>query len=196
MRKFSILTAIILGLAMLVGSPNTLSAQGGKKVRPSLKASVSQTIGVDTEITIVYSRPGVKGRTIWGDLVPWGLAPGNKYSDNKPYPWRAGANESTTFEVSKDVLINGQKLAAGKYSLHMIPAENAEWTVMFNTVSDTWGSYKYDESKDALRIKVKPVEAPHQEWLTYGFEDLAGTEATAYMHWEKVKIPFKVAVAE
>lgn len=170
------------------------SAQDQKKPRPSLHAKVTQTIGIDTDITIEYSRPGVKGRVIWGDLVPYGMAPGTKYSDNKPFPWRGGANENTTFEVSKDVTINGNKLPAGKYSLHFIPGET-EWTVIFNKVNDQWGSYKYDESMDALRIKVAPLANHNVEWLEYGFDDLAGTSCTGYLAWEKLKIPFKISVA-
>jgi hypothetical protein len=164
------------------------------KVRPSLKASVSQTIGTDTEITIVYSRPGVKGRKIWGELVPYGLAPGNKYSDGKPFPWRMGANENTTIDISKDVMIEGQKLPAGKYGMHAVPSED-DWIIIFSKINDIWGSYKYNEMNDALRITVKPVEAPFQEWLTFGFEDLAGSSATAYLHWENLKVPFKIGAA-
>jgi len=164
----------------------------GKGPRASLKASVGQTIGTDTEITIVYSRPGVKGRVIWGGLEPVGMHPPRKEGD-KPYPWRAGANENTTFETSKDITIDGKDLAAGKYGLHMIPGEE-EFVVIFNKVNDSWGSYSYDESKDALRVKVKPQECAFTEWLTYGFDDLAGKSATAYLQWEKTRIPFKVEV--
>ena len=173
----------------------TTQAQQNNKPRPSLHASVSQRIGVDTDITIDYSRPGVKGRKIWGDLVPYGLAPGNKYSNDKPYPWRGGANENTTIEFSKDVMVEGNKLPAGKYSLHFIPGEK-EWTVIFNKNSKLWGSYQYNQDEDALRITVTPVEAPFKEWLSYGFNNLAGTSCTACLHWEKLKVPFKISVAE
>ncbi len=170
-------------------------AQDSKKPKASLKASVSQTIGIDTEIEIEYSRPGVKGRKIWGDLVPYGLAAGNKESDNKPFPWRGGANESTTFEVSKDVMIDGKKLPAGKYSLHFIPSEK-DWVIIFNKDANLWGSYKLDKEKDALRINVNPKEAPFMEWLTYGFDELDKTSCTAYLWWEKLKVPFKISTAE
>jgi hypothetical protein len=89
--------------------------------------------------------------------------------------------------------VEGKDLAAGRYGLHMIPAED-EWTIIFSKTNDIWGSYKYDKANDALRVKVKPVDAQHEEWLSYGFDDLAGTSATAFLHWEKKKIPFKVAV--
>lgn len=185
----------VVQMVLLVAVVMILDAQAQPKgTRASLKASVSQTIGEDTQITIVYSRPGVKGRKIWGDLVPYGFAPGNQYSNNQPIPWRAGANETTIFEVSKDVRINGQNLAAGKYGIHMIPGEK-EWSIMFNS-EVAWGSFSYKKDKDVLTIKVTPTMAPHQEWLRYGFEDLAGTSATAYLHWEKLMVPFKVEAAE
>ena len=173
----------------------TTQAQQDKKPRASLKAGVSQTIGIDTDISIVYSRPGVKGREIWGKLVPYGLAQGDNESHDKPFPWRGGANEATTFEVSKDVMIDGHKLPAGIYSMHFIPSEK-DWTVIFNKDAKQWGSYNYDKSKDALRITVTPVKAPMTEWLTYGFDDLAGTSCIAYLQWEKLRVPFKVSTAE
>ena len=120
---FSLLFALFFSTSLVLAQDS--------KVRSSLKASVMQVVGADTEITITYSRPGVKGRKVWGDLVTFGMNPGNKYSDNKPYPWRAGANENTTIEFSNDVTINGKKLAAGKYGLHMIPSEK-EWIIIFN----------------------------------------------------------------
>ena len=165
------------------------------QIRPSQKASVSQFIGNDTQVTITYSRPAVKGRKVWGDLVPYGLAPGNKYSDNKPYPWRAGANENTTIEITNNVKIEGKALPAGKYSIHMIPSEK-EWTLILNKASDLWGSYKYDQASDALRVTVSPSEASFQEWLTYGFEGITDNSAIGYLQWEKLKVPFKIELAQ
>ena len=182
----------LLVLSSLLVLPSTAPAQQNK-VRASLKASVMQRLGVDTDITIDYSRPGVKGRKIWGELVPYGMGPGNKASKGKPIPWRAGANENTTIEFSKDVLVEGKKLPAGKYGIHMIPSEK-DWTIIFSKDSSAWGSYSYDQAQDALRITVTPVEAPHMEWLAYGFDDLAGTSATAYLWWDKLKVPFKIAL--
>jgi len=180
----------VFGLASL---PLTAFAQGDGP-RPSLAATASQTLGTDTDITVAYSRPGVKGRTIWGDLVPYGLAPGNSYSNDNPFPWRAGANENTTFATTGHLIVEGQRLPAGKYSVHMIPTEST-WTIIFNHTNDAWGSYTYDEPWDALRVTVTPAAAPHQEWLLYGFEDLAGTSATVYLHWEELKVPFKIELA-
>ena len=183
---------VVFSLLLIIALPQLSLAQDDE-VRKSLQASVTQTIGVDTEVTFNFSRPGVKGRTIWGDLVPYGMYPGNKYSKEKPYPWRAGADENTTIELSSDLKIDGNKLAAGKYGIHMIPSEK-EWVVIFSKQNDLWGSYAYDESQDALRITVTPVKAEHQEWLLFGFENLEGTKATAYLHWEKLKVPFSVEV--
>ena len=192
MKKFQVL--MILGLAVSLLGPSFAAAQA-KTVRPSLKASVLQRIGTDTDITIEYSRPGIKGRKVWGDLVPFGLAPGNKYSKDKPFPWRAGANENTTILFSKDVQVEGQKLPAGKYGLHMIPGEK-EWIVIFSKNNSSWGSFAYNQDEDALRVTVVPVKAPQQEWLVYGFDELAGVSATAFLHWELVKVPFKIKTAE
>lgn len=179
--KRSVIPFVVTVFVLLLGFHSEFSAQD-KEARASLKASVMQRIGVDTDITIVYSRPGVKGRQIWGGLVPY-----NKV-------WRAGADENTTFEVSKDVMINGKKLFAGKYGLHMLPGEK-EWTIIFSKNNSAWGSFSYKQEEDALRITVTPKEAPDQEWLSYGFENLAGNSATAYLRWEKLKVPFEIKVA-
>ena len=175
--------------------------------RPSQKASIMQTVGV-TDITITYSRPGVKGRKIWGD-APAGTAPGTATLDDararaKDAPlvpfghvWRTGANEATMFEVSDGVLINGQPLAAGRYSLHTIPAKDGEWTVIFNSDAGQWGSFTYDEKKDVLRVKAKPqVVADTQEWLMFSMDPIAENSAQVNIRWEKVSVPFTVEVKE
>ncbi len=165
-----------------------------RRIPPSLRANVTQRLGLETDITFDFSRPGVKGRKIYGDLVPYGFAPGNKYSDDKPFPWRAGANKNSTIEFNTDLIIEGNRLAAGKYGIHMIPSKTT-WIVIFSKNNELWGSYEYNKDEDALRITVTPVKAPHCEWLTFGFEELAGTSAVAYLHWEKLKIPFKIELA-
>jgi hypothetical protein len=176
--------------------------------RPSQKASVMQTIGV-TDVTITYSRPGVKGRTIWGDALPeQANVKGEATLDNQNvrpkgapivpwgHVWRAGANEATTFVVTDDVLINGQKLPAGNYSLHTIPTKE-EWTIVFNGTSNQWGSFDYDSAKDTLRVKVKPqTVADNQEWLMYSFDPLTDNSAQVNIRWEKMKVPFTVEVKD
>ena len=174
--------------------------------RPSQKASVMQTIGV-TDVTITYSRPGVKGRKIWGD-PPAALAAGTATLDDQnkrpkdmvivPYGhvWRTGANEATQFEVTDDVLINGQKLPAGSYSLHTIPGKD-EWTIVFNGTANQWGSFNYDEKKDTLRVKAKPEWlTENQEWLMYSFDPVTDNSAQVNIRWEKVRVPFTVEVKD
>lgn len=95
------------------------------------------------EISIDYSSPRAKGRTIYGELVPYGQV------------WRAGADTNTTISFNKEVSINGKKLAAGKYGFFIIPTEDGNWTAIFNTKNDAWGAYSYKESEDALRVSVK-----------------------------------------
>lgn len=184
------ITFVMLSAVLLISM--TLSAQKESKPLSSKKAAVTQRIGVDTDLTISYSRPGVRGRTIWGELVPFGLAKGDKYSDNKPYPWRGGANECTTIEFSKNVLIEGNIVPAGKYSLHFIPSKT-KWVVIFNKNITLWGSFKYKEEDDFLRITVTPVSATHQEWLQYGFDEIVDYGASAYLHWAELKVPFKIS---
>ena len=194
MKKAKIFVSAI-SLLIFVFSISAAQGQQKDKPRASLKAGVFQRIGVDTDINISYSRPGVKGRKIWGDLVPYGLAPGDQESHNKPFPWRGGANECTTIEFNKDVTVNGNKLPAGKYSMQFIPSPK-DWTVIFNKNTKLWGSFDYDKKDDALRINVTPVETPFQEWLSYGFDNLTGTSCTAYLRWEKLKVPFSISTVD
>src|SRR5215831_6396633 len=125
--------------------------------RESPKAQVSQRIGV-TDIALQYSRPVVKGRKVWGAVVPLGDV------------WRAGANENTTIEFSDAVTVEGKPLPKGVYGLHMIPKEN-EWTVIFSKNSTSWGSYTYNPAEDALRVTVNPQPAEFREALTYEFDN-------------------------
>lgn len=152
-----------------------------KKPRVSPKAGVMQTVGI-TDINISYSRPGVKNRKIWGELVPY-----NKV-------WRAGADEATKFTFSTDVTIEGKKLSSGSYSFFVIPTEK-EWTVIFNKTADQWGAFEYNEAQDALRFKVKPVSGQFKEWLYYSFSDMKSNSAVISLVWEKLRIPFKIEVS-
>lgn len=209
-----------VSLLMLAAAGSVASAQQPVKVRlpqASQSASVSQTIGV-TDLSITYHRPAVKGRPVWGDV------PADKLStlktatgqpatteatldgangSGKAFPlvpnghvWRAGANEATKFTVSDDVLINGQKLPAGAYSLHAIPGKD-EWTLIFNKTADQWGSYSYDAKQDALRVKVKPVWLPEsQEVLSYEIPQVTANTAQVVIRWEKLAVPFTVEVPD
>lgn len=154
--------------------------RAGDEAKASPNAMVAQTIGT-TVVTISYARPGVKGRTVFGQLEPFGEI------------WRAGANESTVISFTSDVNVNGQPLAAGAYALFAIPREG-DWTLIFNTEANQWGAYRYDESKDALRIDVTPEEGPHMESLAYYFEELSATSGTAVLHWATTRVPFTITV--
>jgi len=159
----------------------TLSAQNNnKQVRVSPKAMVKQTVGL-TEVTIDYSRPGVKGRTIWGNLVAYNVV------------WRAGADEATKLTFSTDVKINGKSLKAGSYSFFVIPTKN-NWTLIFNKVATQWGAFEYNESEDVFRIEVTPEDGNFQEWLSYTITKTVDNSAIIRLEWEKIKVPFTVEV--
>jgi len=134
MKKFFLSILTLASIAAM--------AQADKSKRPSPPAKATATLARGTVITIDYSQPSLKGRKIGTEIVPYGEI------------WRTGANEATVFEVSKDVFINGQPLAAGKYGLYSLPNEN-EWVIIFNKTWNQWGT-KYDQAADALRIKVTP----------------------------------------
>jgi hypothetical protein len=150
--------------------------------RASQRAVVVQRIGL-TDITITYHRPTVNGRKIWGGIVPFGDV------------WRAGANENTTIEFSDPVTVEGQAIGNGVYGLHMIPSPEA-WTVIFSKTSTAWGSFTYDKAEDALRVTVKPAEGAMEEALTYSFDDVKPDSAVATLRWEKLAVPFRVAVSK
>lgn len=202
LTRFSIISAAIL-FFILIGL-DAASAQV-RVPRPSPKASVMQTIGV-TDVSVVYSRPGVKGRKIWGDWPAEVKGEGTLDNQNErpagapivPYGhmWRTGANDATQFTVTDDVLINGQPLAAGTYSLHTIPGKD-EWTIVFNGNANQWGSFSYDPAKDTLRVKSKPVTvADNQEWLAFEIDPTADNAARVNIRWEKVSVPFTVEVKD
>jgi tetratricopeptide (TPR) repeat protein len=148
--------------------------------RQSQHAKITQRIGI-TDITISYHRPLVNNRKIWGGLVPYGQV------------WRAGANENTTITFSDPVTIEGKALDKGTYGLHMIPNAD-QWTIVFSKNSTSWGSFTYNEAEDALRVNVKPQATEMHNALTYDFDQLQPDSAVVTLAWEKVAVPFKVAV--
>ncbi len=174
MKKLLFLTISILSGYCLLAQTEL------KKPEASQAASVTQRIGL-TDIAISYHSPLVKGRKIWGDLVPYNEV------------WRAGANENTTISFSSDVKIEGKALAAGTYGLHMIPTEK-DWTIIFNHNASAWGSFFYKESEDALRVTVSPRTANMQDWLSYYFADPKVNSVVAVLHWEKLEVPFKIDI--
>ncbi len=186
--RFSFMPMLICAFSLLLVF-ESFAQQNLPGIRVSPQAKVAQSVGF-AEVEINYSRPGMKGREIWGQLVPYGLAP-NPFGNGKPMPWRAGANENTTISISHDAKINGHPLPAGTYGLHMLVHEE-ERTIIFSKDHDAWGSFFYEEENDALRVKVKPLEGPDQERLSYGFDNLSAESCDAFLHWGKVKVPFTI----
>ena len=168
------------GAALALLSCFAFSQPAVELPRASPLASVSQAFGYTTA-TLTYSRPAVKGRVIWGGLVPYGKV------------WRAGANEATVLELTTDARLNGQPLPKGKYGLFILPTEK-EWTFILSKTSKTWGAFTYDAKDDVLRIPVQPQAAEHQERLTYGFENLSDSGATLFARWEKLKAGIDIRV--
>ncbi|MCO6480614.1 MAG: DUF2911 domain-containing protein [Phaeodactylibacter sp.] len=150
-----------------------------KAPQVSQKAFVGQTIGL-TDVVVKYHRPAVKGREVWGKLVPMNAV------------WRAGANENTIIKFSTDVRVEGQELPAGAYGLHMIPTEE-KWAVIFSSNTNGWGSFGYSEAEDALRVEVMPQKAEaFHEHLAFEFEDISPNSATCALKWADKAIPFRI----
>lgn len=148
--------------------------------RPSPKSNLVQQIGI-TDLTLSYSRPGVKGRAIWGALVPYDT------------PWRTGANEATTFTTTDPITVDGKALAAGTYSFFTIPTAG-DWTVIFSRQQGQWGAYEYDPKEDAARVTVKPTAADPVEWMQFTFDDMTANSANLTLRWEKLKVVVPIAV--
>src|SRR5579864_5048661 len=187
-RRFSMLKSRLLvvfaGVLLSAGLSHAQTATGETVMlnlpRASQHARISQRIGI-TDITINYHRPLANGRQIWGKVVPYGQV------------WRAGANENTTITFTDPVTVEGQALDKGTYGLHMIPGEN-QWTVIFSKDSKDWGAFTYKQEDDALRVNVKAQAAEAHDALAYDFDDLKADSAVVTMRWDKVAVPFKVAI--
>ncbi len=177
-------TTQLVALAVAALASSTALAQGAptlKVPQASPAASVSQTVGLTT-VQVDYHRPAVKGRKVWGGLVPFGEV------------WRAGANENTTFTTSTPLKVGGKTLAAGTYGLHMLPTAH-DWTVIFSKMSVAWGSFTYDPKEDALRVTVHPQPtADSEERLSYRFDDVSDKSATLTLRWEKLAVPVRLDV--
>ncbi|MBC8045694.1 MAG: DUF2911 domain-containing protein [Fimbriimonadaceae bacterium] len=148
-----------------------------KSNRVSPQANATATID-ENIVAINYGSPKVKGRVIWGGLVPYNEV------------WRTGANEATTIEFTKDVFVEGQPLKKDIYALFTIPTEN-EWTVIFSTNSKQWGAFKYNEAEDALRIKVKPTQSDslYEDMVLYVKSHATkNTAGKIQFAWEKLML--------
>ena len=151
----------MLAATAIIFSSFTACAQDkeDKSKRPSPPAKVSQTLKSGAVVTVDYSQPSIKGRTIGKDLEP-----------KKGEVWRTGANEATVFETSKDIKVNGATLPAGKYGLFSI-ADEGEWTIIFNKTWNQWGAYDYKMADDVLRVKAKATKGnPSSEKFTISID--------------------------
>lgn len=173
------LKASILALAFCcISTLGMAQERGNEEPRVSPNASVSQTIGT-TQVSITYGRPSVNDREVFGALEAFGEI------------WRTGANESTAITFSDDVMIEGQKVEAGTYSLYTIPRED-EWTIIINNKL-SWGT-QYDKSEDVLRVNVEPTKGKHMEQFMIYFEDVSNDSAECVIHWDDTKVPFTISV--
>lgn len=178
MKKIIISKGLVLAFVGMFMT-SLIWAQEDKSKRPSPPATATGKV-MGATITINYSSPGVKGRKIWGGLVPYDKV------------WRAGANEATIFETDKNIKVEGKSLPAGKYSLYAIPGEK-EWVIILNSKTGQWG-VKNDEStteepaNDVLRVTVKPVKsASFNERMKYVIDKNGFA-----LEWENLKVPVSV----
>ncbi|MCS7018650.1 MAG: DUF2911 domain-containing protein [Cytophagales bacterium] len=151
----------------------------------SPKCEYSQIVGL-TKISIQYSRPGVKGRKIWGHLVPYDAV------------WRTGANEATVITFSDDVWFNDLRIAAGSYALYTIPHRRGEWDVILNRNAKSWGTTGFRPEDNVLSVKARSRKAPFSETFSITIENITRTTALLVMRWEKtaVSVPIRVEVDE
>jgi len=154
---------------------------------PSPAASVTQTIGIST-ISVNYSRPSVKGRKVWGELVPFGW---NNNGTNDA-PWRAGANENTVLELSSDAMIEGKKVPAGKYGFFLVINQDNTGEVVLSKDYRSWGHFRYNPSNDQLRAPITVRDHEFTESLTYDFINLTKNGAELVLNWEKKQFPVKI----
>lgn len=172
------LKPIMITTLMLAVCSQTLFAQGVKTPAPSPHQVITQDFGL-SQITIDYCRPSMKGRTIFGGLVPY------------DQEWRTGANAVTTIDFGQDVELDGNPVKAGKYALYTIPSEG-EWTIILNKDIKNWGT-QYTQSDDVLRFKVNTQQLPFQiETFTINLDNLRDSTATLYMIWENTYVPIQI----
>jgi hypothetical protein len=169
----------------------TLQAQNITTPRtPSPAATVSQTIGIST-VSVNYSRPSVKGRKVWGGIVPYGY---NKqaFGAGNDAPWRAGANENTVLKLSHPATIEGHAVPAGEYGLFFVINEDNTGEVILSRDSRSWGSFWYAADHDLFRAKITTREIPPTEMLTYDFQNLAKASGELVLNWEKRQFPVRI----
>jgi tetratricopeptide (TPR) repeat protein len=198
-------TSAILVLLFILFSFDTPAQISVPPLADNQKSKVSQWMGI-VELSVTYNSPDVTSPSgesrrgnIWGKLVPYGLREERWLeNENQPTtakPWRAGANETTVFATSHDILIEGEKLPAGEYGLFFIAGEK-EWQLIFSKESKTWGHYFYNDKNDALRVKVTPEKSEYHEWLTYEFLDKKSDKSELALFWEDLKVPIHISIPD
>jgi hypothetical protein len=176
-----LLLSAIAGLACTAGLFAQAAAPKISFPDASPAATLKQRVGL-TDIEISYNRPGMKGRAIFGGLVPYGEV------------WRTGANTATKLTFSTAVKLGGKDIPAGTYELFTIPGQ-AEWTVIIHKNMSQWGSYAYDPKNDVARFTAKPSTlASPVETMGIGIADIKNDSATMYISWEKTRVPMKLEV--
>ena len=189
-------TLAIIQTATLLLIFTALTSQGQNITTPRIPspaASVSQTIGIST-VTVNYSRPSVKGRQVWGALVPYGW---NKqaFGAGNDAPWRAGANENTVVMLSHPAMIEGHTVPAGEYGLFFVINQDNTGEVILSKDSKSWGSFWYDPQRDEMRAKIALRSVPNTELLTYDFQNVTKNSAELTLNWEKMQFPVKIEFA-
>ena len=190
-------TPLVAAVALAAGATAAAQTLTLPPSGDNQRSQVTQQIGL-VRVTLDYSSPDVHGPNgedrrgkIWGALVPYGIH--DLGFNGRQGPWRAGANENTTFTVTHAVKVGGQPLPAGTYGLHMIAGER-DWTVIFSKNSTSWGSFSYNQAEDALRITATPEKAPYREFLTYDFIERKPDRTTVALMWEELRVPFTISV--
>ncbi len=180
------MATLLLAFAALTSQSQNISTPR----TPSPAATVSQTIGIST-ITVNYSRPSVKGREVWGALVPYGW---NKqaFGAGNSAPWRAGANENTVIRLSHPAKIQGHAVPAGDYGLFFVINKDNTGEVILSRDSRSWGSFWYDPQHDEMKEKIALRAIPNTELLTYDFQNITKNSAELVLNWEKMQFPVTI----
>jgi hypothetical protein len=185
--RTALVSCLTLIMVQLIAQPVTTP-------RPaSPAATVSQTIGIST-VTVNYSRPAVKGRQVWGALVPYGWNV-QGFGARKEAPWRAGANENTVISFSHPVKVEGTTVPAGSYGLFFTINQDNSGEVVLSKEYKSWGSFWYDPNYDQLRAKIRLRDIPNTELLTYDFINLTKNTGELVLNWEKKQFPVKLEFA-
>lgn len=191
MKKMLTLRFSAALMAVLLSAPAWTQITTPRDASPA--ARVSQTIGIST-VSVSYSRPAVKGREIWGALVPYGWNV-QSFGAAREAPWRAGANENTVLELSHAAKIEGVEVPAGSYGLFFVINKDNSGEIILSKDHRSWGSFWYDPARDQLRAKIRLRDIGHTELLTYDFVNLTRNSAELVLNWEKKQFPVKIEFA-